>query len=849
MAQIKFTEKMVEILQTAQSLVQTYHHAVLDVPHLMKALFEADGTIWNAIIPLISIDADKVKQLVNDSLNRLPKTSTQAAEVIPSGDVNGLLQKADSLAKQMKDEYLSVEHILLAFLENRHLLAQQFKQQFGVSVDSFKQAIDQVRKGQTITSPTPETTQDALTKYGKNLVELVKKGKIDPIIGRDDEIRRVIEILSRKTKNNPVLLGEPGVGKTAIVEGLAWRIVKQDVPLSLKNKTIFELDMGALVAGAKYRGEFEERLKAVLNEIAQANGEIILFIDEIHLLVGAGKTDGAMDAANLLKPMLARGELHCVGATTLDEYRQYIEKDAALERRMQKVMVDEPSVADTITILRGLKERYEIHHGVKIEDSAIVSAATLSHRYITDRFLPDKALDLIDEACASVRIQIDSMPEELDRITRHIIQLEIQLAALGKDSSNHGKVLELQIELNKLRADENRLKEQWQLEKGSIHAQKEAKTKLDAARLDLEKARSRADYEEAAKLQYGIIPELEKIIANYGAAPSGNSMLNEVVDEDDILRILSRWTKIPVAKMKEGEIQKLLHLFDHLRERVIGQDPALRLVSDAILRSRAGINDEYRPIGSFMFLGPTGVGKTEVARALAEQLFDSEQHIIRIDMSEYMEKHSVSRLLGAPPGYVGYEEGGQLTEAVRRNPYSIILLDEIEKAHPDVFNVLLQVLDDGRITDSHGRVIDFKNTIIIMTSNIGSQHLLEADANKAEDLVRAELPKYFKPEFINRVDEIVIFNSLSLHTMNLIMEKFLNLLNARLNAKGYHLEVTKKAKEQLLTEGFDRHFGARPLKRLLQKEVETRIARKMLELPSVTSYTLDCDEHSLFILN
>lgn len=851
MGQPKFTEKMVDILQSSQTMVQTYKHALLDVPHVVKAIVETEGTMWNAIIPLLNIDAAKAHTLATDAVNRLPKTSNPPTEIAASSDLNTLLQKADSWVKSYKDDYLSVEHVILAFLENRHSMVAHFKTELGITLDTVKKAIDEVRKGQTITSPTPENTQNALAKYGKNLVDMVKKGKIDPIIGRDEEIRRVIEILSRKTKNNPVLLGEPGVGKTAIVEGLAWRIVKQDVPLSLKNKTIIELDMGALVAGAKYRGEFEERLKSVLNEIQAANGEIILFIDEIHLLVGAGKTDGAMDAANLLKPMLARGELHCVGATTLDEYRQYIEKDAALERRMQKVMVDEPSVSDTITILRGLKERYEIHHGVKIEDSALVSAATLSHRYITDRFLPDKALDLIDEACASVRIQIDSMPEELDRVTRQIMQLEIQMAALSKEdaATSKGKLMELQIELNRLKADENRLKSQWQLEKGTIHAQKEAKTKLDAARLDLEKARSRADYEEAARLQYGVIPELEKVIANYQSAPTGNSMLNEVVDEEDILRMLARWTKIPVSKMKEGELQKLIHLYDHLRDRVIGQDPALRLVSDAILRSRAGINDDQRPIGSFMFLGPTGVGKTEVARALAEQLFDSEQHMIRIDMSEYMEKHNVARLIGAPPGYVGYEEGGQLTEAVRRNPYSIILLDEIEKAHPDVFNVLLQVLDDGRITDSHGRLIDFKNTIIIMTSNIGSQHLLEASVDQAEELVRKELPNYFKPEFLNRVDEIVIFGSLSIHTMRQILDKFLNQLNERLTKKGYSLEVSDRAKNQLLTEGFDRHYGARPLKRLIQKEVETRIARKMLELPTVSSYYLDTDEHGIFILN
>ena len=849
MAQPNFTEKVVHILQTAQSMASSYGHGAIDVPHVMKAIITTEGTIWQAIQPQLQIDQAKLLQVVSEHVERLPRVSGAASELGATSDVNSLLQKADQIAKQYKDAFLSVEHLLLAFFDNRHLLVKQVKEFTGLTTEKVKAAIDQIRKGRTIDSATPEATQDALSKYGKNLVDLVRKGKVDPIIGRDDEIRRVIEILSRKTKNNPVLLGEPGVGKTAIVEGLAWRIVKQDVPLSLKNKTIYELDMGALIAGAKYRGEFEERLKAVLKEIQDSNGEIILFIDEIHLLVGAGKTDGAMDAANLLKPMLARGELHCVGATTLDEYRQYIEKDAALERRMQKVLVEEPSVADTITILRGLKERYEIHHGVKIEDSAIVAAATLSNRYITDRFLPDKALDLIDEASASVRIQIDSMPEELDRITRQITQLEIQLAALSKDPANQvqGKKMELQIDINKLRVEEQRLKEQWQLEKGSIQAQKEAKSKLDAARLELEQARSRADYEEAARLQYGVIPQLEKTIADYGQN-SNPSMLNEVVDEEDILRIIARWTKIPVAKMKESELQKLVHLYDRLRERVIGQDPALRLVSDAILRSRAGINDQSRPIGSFLFLGPTGVGKTEVARALAEQLFDSEHHLIRIDMSEYMEKHSVSRLIGAPPGYVGYEEGGQLSEAVRRNPYSIILLDEIEKAHPDVFNVLLQVLDDGRITDSHGRTVDFKNTIVIMTSNIGSQHIFDADPMKVEDLVRGELPNYFKPEFLNRVDEIVIFGSLSFQVMGLILDKFLRLLDERLSPKGVSLSVTEAARRQLLTEGFDRHYGARPLKRLLQKEVETRIARSLLEHPNHHDLTLNVDSMGLYHL-
>ena len=696
----------------------------------------------------------------------------------------------------------------------------------------------------------PEETYEVLKKYGRDLTSDVAKGKIDPIIGRDEEIRRVMQILSRKSKNNPVLIGEPGVGKTAIVEGLAWRIFKGDVPFSLKDKTIFELDMGALIAGAKYQGEFEERLKAVLNTITKSNGQIIMFIDEIHLLVGAGKTQGAMDAANLLKPMLARGELHCIGATTLDEYRKYIEKDPAFERRMQKVMVDEPTVEDTISIIRGLKERFESHHGVQILDSAIVAAATLSNRYISDRFLPDKAIDLIDEACAATRMQIDSMPVELDEISRKLMQLQIERVSLAKETSDASlkRLKEMDGEIANLTQKQTELTAKWQKEKDELYKAKNAKKDLELAKIELNKALSNADFEKAARLQYQTIPDLEKLIKEDANKVKEGRMLDEVVDESDIAEVVAKWTGIPVSRLNTSESEKLLHLEDNLRKRVIGQDDALKKVSDAILRSRAGISDEHRPIGSFLFLGPTGVGKTEVAKALAENLFDSEDQIVRIDMSEYMEKFSVSRLLGAPPGYVGYEEGGQLTEAVRRKPYSIVLLDEIEKAHPDVFNILLQVLDDGRLTDSMGRVVDFKNTILIMTSNIGSEYLLNGVTKENEEKVENELKSRFKPEFLNRIDDIIFFNPLTKDIIGKIVLKFINNLEARLSKLQIQLTLTDKAIDAIVDQGFDPIYGARPIKRFIQKEIETPLSRKIIagEIETNSKVTIDFDNGFVF---
>ena len=732
----KMTEKVIKLINVSSDVARTHQNNEIDVPQFLLALYEDSDSMLLNIMSKVNVNKQSVKDIIDDYINHSVSSSNVTNPYL-SNNMSSLLNDADGYKKRFGDEYLSVEHIILALFDNKHSIVSKLKKVINFDKDKFMKAIEEIRGGNKVNNANPEETYEVLKKYGRDLTSDVAKGKIDPIIGRDEEIRRVMQILSRKSKNNPVLIGEPGVGKTAIVEGLAWRIFKGDVPFSLKDKTIFELDMGALIAGAKYQGEFEERLKAVLNTITKSNGQIIMFIDEIHLLVGAGKTQGAMDAANLLKPMLARGELHCIGATTLDEYRKYIEKDPAFERRMQKVMVDEPTVEDTISIIRGLKERFESHHGVQILDSAIVAAATLSNRYISDRFLPDKAIDLIDEACAATRMQIDSMPVELDEISRKLMQLQIERVSLAKETSDASikRLKEMDGEIANLTQKQTELTAKWQKEKDELYKAKNAKKDLELAKIELNKALSNADFEKAARLQYQTIPDLEKLIKEDANKVKEGRMLDEVVDESDIAEVVAKWTGIPVSRLNTSESEKLLHLEDNLRKRVIGQDDALKKVSDAILRSRAGISDEHRPIGSFLFLGPTGVGKTEVAKALAENLFDSEDQIVRIDMSEYMEKFSVSRLLGAPPGYVGYEEGGQLTEAVRRKPYSIVLLDEIEKAHPDVFNILLQVLDDGRLTDSMGRVVDFKNTILIMTSNIGSEYLLNGVTKENEEKV------------------------------------------------------------------------------------------------------------------
>ena len=832
----KFTQKSVQAVQDLEKVAYQFGNQEIEEEHLLYALLEQEDSLILKLIEKMEIDKDYFRNSLNQALDAKVKVS--GGELRFGQYLNKALVSAEDEAKAMGDEYVSVEHLFLALLRYPSPSMKKLFQEFGITKERFLQALSTVRGNQRVVSDNPEATYDTLNKYGEDLVEKARNQKLDPVIGRDEEIRNIIRILSRKTKNNPVLIGEPGVGKTAAIEGLAQRIVAEDVPEGLKDKKIFALDMGALVAGAKYRGEFEERLKAVLEEVKKSEGNIILFIDELHLIVGAGKTDGAMDASNMLKPMLARGELHCIGATTLDEYRQYIEKDAALERRFQPVMVDEPTVEDTISILRGLKERYEVFHGVKITDSALVAAATLSHRYITDRFLPDKAIDLVDEACALIKTELDSMPSELDEQRRKIMQLEIEESALKKETDNLSKerLEALQKELAELRDTFNTQKAQWDNEKHSVEKLQKLREQIEDVNKQIQKAKQNYDLEKAAQLQYGELPKLQQQleIEEKSVKESDRSLVHEAVTDDEIARIISRWTGIPVTRLTEGERAKLLTLEDQLHKRVVGQDEGVKRVTDAILRSKAGIKDPTKPIGSFLFLGPTGVGKTELAKTLAENLFDDEQNMVRIDMSEYMEKYSVSRLIGAPPGYVGYEDGGQLTEAVRRKPYSVVLFDEIEKAHPDVFNVLLQVLDDGRITDSQGRTVDFKNTILIMTSNIGSPYLLDGiDENgeikpEAQSQVMDDLRGHFRPEFLNRLDEIIMFKPLTKSNIGKIVDLMVGELDKRLADQELSLELTDTAKDQVIENGYDPVYGARPLKRYLQKYVETLAARKIL---------------------
>ena len=834
----KFTQKSLEAIQNAQSMAVEYGNPQMDQQHLLVTLLTQDEGLIPQLMQKMNVNVNGLLQAAENEVKKLPRAT--GGQTYVSSDLEKTLTAAEKLAENMTDEYVSVEHIFMAMVNSPNAVLKEIFRQYNITKEGFMKILATVRGNTRVTSDSPEATYDALKKYGTDLVEKARSKKLDPVIGRDDEIRNVIRILSRKTKNNPVLIGEPGVGKTAIAEGLAQRIVKEDVPNSLKDKTIFSLDMGALIAGAKFRGEFEERLKAVLNEVKKSEGKIILFIDELHTIVGAGKSDGAMDAGNLLKPMLARGELHCIGATTLNEYKQYIEKDPALERRFQPVMVNEPTVEDTIAILRGLKERYEVYHGVKIQDQAMIAAATLSNRYISDRFLPDKAIDLVDEACAMIRTEMDSMPTELDVIQRKIIQHEIEEAALKKEDDKLSKehLEEIQKELAEMRDQFATLKARWENEKDAIGVVQKLREQIEDVNAEIEAAERKYDLNKAAELKYGKLPQLQKELEEKEreAEENGNknTLLRDKVTEEEIARIIERWTGIPVAKLMEGEREKLLHLEDILHERVVGQDEAVQKVAEAILRSRAGIQSPNRPIGSFMFLGPTGVGKTELAKTLAECLFDDEKNMVRIDMTEYMEKFSVSRLIGAPPGYVGYEEGGQLTEAVRRKPYSVILFDEVEKAHPDVFNILLQVLDDGRITDSQGRTVDFKNTVIILTSNLGSNYLLEGiDANgeitqEARNQVEELLHHSFRPEFLNRLDEIVFYKPLTKDNITHIIDLIMKDLNKRLADKQLKCELTERAKDYIVETGYDPAFGARPLKRLVQRDIETLLARKII---------------------
>ena len=854
----KYTQKTLEALRSAQTMAQERQNQYLTPEHLLLALLEQDGGLVGSLFQRMGVDCGGLETELKGMIDQLPRVSGGSGEVYASPETGKVITVAERTAEKLHDEYVSVEHLMLGIFAEGGTQLKQLLQDHGITRSRFTEELSKV-KANPVTSDNPEDTYDALKKYGTDLVARARSKELDPVIGRDSEIRNVIRILSRKTKNNPVLIGEPGVGKTAIAEGLAQRIVRGDVPDGLKDHTIFSLDMGALIAGAKYRGEFEERLKAVLEQVRKSEGKIILFIDELHTIVGAGKTEGSMDAGNLLKPMLARGELHCIGATTLDEYRQYIEKDAALERRFQPVMVNEPTVEDTISILRGLKERYEIFHGVRIHDNALVAAATLSNRYITDRFLPDKAIDLVDEACAMIRTEIDSMPAELDDLRRKIMQQEIEEMALKKedDQLSRDRLEELKKELADEKEQFNARKSRWEAEKQGVDQVKDLKGQIERLHGEIEQAQSRLEYEKAAKLKYSDLPELEKQLKEAEAAAEQhggeNSMVHDTVTESEIADIVAKWTGIPVSRLVEGEREKLLHLDEVIHKRVVGQDEAVRLVTEAIQRSRAGIADPNRPIGSFLFLGPTGVGKTELAKSLADCLFDDERNLVRIDMTEYMEKFSVSRLIGAPPGYVGYDEGGQLTEAVRRKPYSVVLFDEVEKAHPDVFNILLQILDDGRITDSQGRTVDFKNTIIILTSNLGSQELLggiQADgtiAQSARDAVMAELRQSFRPEFLNRLDEIILFKPLTKENLGGIIEILMQGLRQRLSEKLLKLEVTDQAKDLIIDQGFDPIYGARPLKRYLQSAAETLIAKRILsgDLAAGSTLVLDVENGQL----